>query len=225
MAEKYGTIPKRFTKEWWEYFWDYYKIHTIAAAFIICAVGITIYQTMTAPKYDLNLTYVGDIYLTDEDISTIQEELAEVIPDTDGNNEKNAGITQLVFSENNEDPQYTQAIVTKLQLEFVSDDSMLFIFSEDKARYLFENESLSGAFQPVSQWLAEGNEVGEEMLYTNKGEAYGVAIPGSAISTGGYQKLYAAVRTPRTNDDEEINERVESSIAAANALIGISENN
>ena len=25
MAEKYGDMPKRFTKKWWEYFWDYYN--------------------------------------------------------------------------------------------------------------------------------------------------------------------------------------------------------
>ena len=44
MAEKYGTIPKRFTPEWWEYFWMYYKVHTIAITLVILAVAITVYQ-------------------------------------------------------------------------------------------------------------------------------------------------------------------------------------
>ena len=34
MAEKYGTVPKKFTSAWWEYFWDYYKWHTIATVFV-----------------------------------------------------------------------------------------------------------------------------------------------------------------------------------------------
>ena len=34
MAEKYGVKPKIFTKEWWPYFWKYYKWHTIAILFV-----------------------------------------------------------------------------------------------------------------------------------------------------------------------------------------------
>ena len=139
MAEKYGTIPKRFTKAWWEYFWEYYKIHTIVIAFIIIAVAITVYQVKTTPKYDLNLSYAGEMYLSDEMVSAIQDKLSEVIDDLDRNGEKKTGINQCVFTENDEDLQFTQAMITKLQLEFVTDESMLCDFSEDKAKYLFEN--------------------------------------------------------------------------------------
>lgn len=66
MAEKYGTIPKRFTKDWWSYFWDYYKVHTLVTVGIIAAIIITIIQVRSTPKYDLYVTYVGDMYLTDE---------------------------------------------------------------------------------------------------------------------------------------------------------------
>ena len=50
MAEKYGVVPKRFTREWWDYFWMYYKWHTIAIAFVIIAVTVTIVQKINAPK-------------------------------------------------------------------------------------------------------------------------------------------------------------------------------
>lgn len=219
MAEKYGTIPKRFTKAWWEYFWDYYKIHTIVIALIIIAVAFTVYQVKTTPKYDLNLSYAGEMYLSDEMVSAIQNKLSEVIDDLDGNGEKKVGINQFVFTQNDEDVQFTQAMITKLQLEFVTDESMLFVYSEDKAKFLFENESLTGAFLPVSQWLDEDIDVENKILYSYGGEDYGVALFDSASNPYSYQKLYVAVRTPRTNDDEELNKLMECTITAANTML------
>ena len=32
--EKYGVKPQRFTKAWFEYVWDYYKIHIIDLVFL-----------------------------------------------------------------------------------------------------------------------------------------------------------------------------------------------
>ena len=29
MAEKYGTVPPKYTAKWWQYIWDYYKWHII----------------------------------------------------------------------------------------------------------------------------------------------------------------------------------------------------
>lgn len=216
MAEKYGTIPKRFTKEWFEYFWEYYKIHTIVVLAILFAVGVTVYQVKTTPKYDMTITYVGEAYLDENTVTKITDMLAEVIPDTDNNGEKNININQIVFTENDDNPQYTQAVITKLQLEFVDDESMLFIFSDEKSQYLFDTEALAGAFQPVSQWNT--SEFDKESLYFSKGDPYGVMIDKDFIDYGNY-KLYAAVRTPRTNDDDELNQKVETAKTAANILI------
>ena len=159
------------------------------------------------------------MYLSDEMVSAIQDKLSEVIDDLDRNGEKKTGINQFVFTENDEDVQFTQAMITKLQLEFVTDESMLFVFSEDKAKYLFENESLTGAFLPVSQWLDEDIDVENKILYSYGGEDYGVALFDSASSPYSYQKLYVAVRTPRTKDDEELNKLMECTIAAANTML------
>ena len=32
MAEKYGEIPPRFTRAWWNYFWYYYKWRVVITA-------------------------------------------------------------------------------------------------------------------------------------------------------------------------------------------------
>ena len=64
--EKYGEIPKRFTKKWWEYFWDYYKIHTIATIAIVVAVASTISQCVNKIDYDLSLVTTGLPLLSQE---------------------------------------------------------------------------------------------------------------------------------------------------------------
>ena len=56
--EKYGTVPKRFTKAWWEYFWEYYKLHVIVSVVVISMIGISAHQLLTNPKYDVTVTYV-----------------------------------------------------------------------------------------------------------------------------------------------------------------------
>ena len=41
MAEKYGEVPPKFTKKWWEYFWDYYKWHVIITVVAVLIASVT----------------------------------------------------------------------------------------------------------------------------------------------------------------------------------------
>ena len=59
MAEKYGEVPPKFTKKWWEYFWDYYKWHVIITVVAVLIASVTIVQCATRPKYDMNVVYAG----------------------------------------------------------------------------------------------------------------------------------------------------------------------
>ena len=74
MAEKYGTIPKKFTKECWSYFWGYYKVHTIVTIILVVAVASSIYSKVTAPKYDLTLGYVGNALIDEATEEKIKKE-------------------------------------------------------------------------------------------------------------------------------------------------------
>ena len=87
--EKYGTVPKRFTKLWWEYFWDYYKWHTISVAFVSILILVTAVQCATQVKYDMTITVAGDKYLSEDIQSQLSGELGEVIEDCDENGERN----------------------------------------------------------------------------------------------------------------------------------------
>lgn len=219
MAEKYGTIPKRFTKDWWSYFWDYYKVHTLVAVGIIAAIIITIIQVRSTPKYDLYVTYVGDMYLTDEKQAELSEKLSAQIDDIDGDGKKSVGISQYIFSEDDIEgnPQYFQAIITKVQLTFLNDDSMLFIFNDKNSNYLFQSDNLEGAFSPVSEWT-DTSGIDKDRLFASSGSVYGVQISDSVFDSGINEKLYAAVRTPRSDSDEGGKARAETSRELAKYL-------
>ena len=60
MAEKYGTIPEKFTKAWWAYYWEYYRWYVIVPLVIIIAIGATIYSKVTEEKFDTTLIYAAN---------------------------------------------------------------------------------------------------------------------------------------------------------------------
>lgn len=218
MAEKYGTIPKKFTKEWWEYFWDYYKIHTIAALFIIILAAVTIYQITTSPKYDFNITYSGEIGLDENTQDLISEYLSDITEDIDGNGKKSILFQQLVFADDNTDPQYTAAMITKLQLEFVTNETMLFIFDRSKTNYLFGG-SMEGVFDEVGNWLDDDGE--KDVLYSSDGKAYAVSLKNSTFMkqiNAPADSLYIAIRAG-SDDDEMTLKRRSFAIDAAKMLI------
>ena len=68
MAEKYGEVPPKFTKKWWEYFWDYYKWHVIITVVAVLIASVTIVQCATRPKYDMNVVYAGHMNYSEEEI-------------------------------------------------------------------------------------------------------------------------------------------------------------
>ena len=219
MAEKYGTVPKRFTKDWWAYFWDYYKVHTLVVVGIIAAITITVIQVRNTPKYDLYVTYVGDMYLSDEKQAELTEKLSEQIDDVNGDGKVSVGLNQYIFSENDaqNNPQYFQAIVTKVQLTFLNDESMLFIFNEKNSDYLFRTESLDGAFSRASDW-ADISGIDKDRLFAASGNVYGVALSDSVFDAAIGEKLFAAVRTPRADMDDGGKARTESSVKLAKFL-------
>ncbi len=219
MAEKYGTIPEKFTKEWWEYFWEYYKIHTIVIVAIIVAVAVTVYQSVTAPKYDFFMTYTSMYPIPEENAAALTDKLSEYVVDINDNGEKLPCLYQYVFSNDEIDAQYLSAMISKLQLEFVTDDTMLFIFSEDKAQYFFDSDMMDGAFQPVNNWL--DSRVDDSLLFNSGNNSYAVSLRESKLlkDLGIYREdLYVGVRNYST-DKEENAKKLESAKNIANILV------
>lgn len=180
MAEKYGTVPPKFTKAWWEYFWMYYKWHTIITAFIIIAIGTTVYQNITAPKYDVTLMYAGKNMYNEEAAMKIEQALSPLCDDTDGNGESALLFSQLnIDLENQSEGEYLMAMLTKLQLSIAEDDVYLYIMDKDTALYCMGDDTENAVFAPLSDWLTI--DVTEKETYSIKDIDYGIKLDNCAF--------------------------------------------
>lgn len=174
MAEKYGTIPKRFTKAWWEYFWLYYKWYVIIPALIIIAIASTVYSNITAPKYDVTLTYAGKNVFSESAAKKLTSALSPLCEDIDSNGEKALSFVQLQISNDSVDPQYAMAMNTKLQLAFAEDATYIFILDKENAmRYVGEKDD-DCVYAPLDNWLSA--EISEDDIFSAHGKGYGVNL-------------------------------------------------
>ncbi len=220
MAEKYGEIPKLFTKKWWEYFWDYYKYHAIVVLAVLLIAGVTIYQSATAPQYEFNVSYSADNYLLDESVAVLRNKMSEFVTDSDGDGKDGVYVNQIVFVEGGEDPKVEYTMISRLQLEIIDENTIVYIFDANKAKHLINNESMDGAFLETDEWLT--SNVNDERLYTSDGKAYAVKLNGSkfleecGISS---DNLYIAVRSHYADVDEEMQEKIADAKNIANAIV------
>ncbi len=174
MAEKYGTIPKKFTKEWWEYFWMYYKWHTISIFFAVAVIGFFIHSSITAEKYDLTLTYAGETYYSDETAQMLEDTLSPLCKDIDENGESSIFFSQLDIDFDSQEYDYLTAMLTKLDIAFAGDETYLFILNKDCAERYKGESADSAAFAPLSDWLTA--DISDMNTYLAHGEHYGVDI-------------------------------------------------
>lgn len=213
MAERF-TKPKRFTAKWWRYFWEYYKWYVIVIGCVLLAVIYTAVQIANQPKYLFNVTYAGSAFFSEETVSALEDKLAEGMSD-----EPNDGVllSQLTFDNSDTaDAQYQSAMIYKLQIEFTTDETMLFLFDKEKLSEVTAADSTKDIWLPVSEWA-------QSETPDKEGE-YGVCLKDSKIINdlgidGG--NLYAAVRLnyESSKDDPDAIQRFEYSKAAANKLI------
>ena len=219
MAEKYGEIPKKFTKPWWEYIWDYYKVHILVTTAIILLIISSYYQQKNAEKYDFNVNFIDNEYMLENEFDILKSTINELIDDTDANGVKSTLIQEFPISDTTENAQFTQAILSKLQLQFVTQDTMLYIFDKDTSKYIFNSQDYQEAFMPVDEWLE--TDISNDLQYTYNGVCRAVSLKNSNLlkdSTLLDKDLYVAVRN-FTTDDEKILNTINLSKKVANELI------
>lgn len=196
MAEVYGEKPKKFTKEWWPYFWLYYKWHTVAVLFVMMLVAIGISDCARKEKYDLRLTYLGrtyyDIQLWDETEKLLEED----IKDADGNGEKNIGLTDLVIAEGNEYGEQNYASYLKHDISFSEDLSYVYIYDSKELERALTDGVAAGCYAKASDWL--NTDVPDDKLIYTDGTAYAVSLRDSKVlkkAGVNCEELYVLLRT------------------------------
>lgn len=220
MAEHYGVKPKMFTKEWWPYYWMYYKWYTITAVAIVVFIVMIIYDCVTKEKYDLKITYYGSNAYLSEMWEELDATLEEYIEDIDDNGEKNILMIPLVMSDKSEDMQMSQAAYTQYTMSFTDTLSYLYIYDQAQLDILIDEDIVNGTFLTTDKWL--NSDVSEDsIVYGKNSKPYAISLKDSKIinSVGlNGEDLYVLVKddTKNPKQDEKVRK---NAIIAANELI------
>ncbi len=218
MSEKYGEIPPKFTKDWWSYFWMYYKWHTIGISAAVIAVAGTAVQCAHREKYDLAVTYCAQSYMDPETEEALELELEKYTDDADGNGEVNVMIQQINISNAAGSEEMDYALQVKHDMELSNDYAYLFIYDKTEAEDLIPRESSDSVYADVRDWLPDA---GDRAVVNSSAEVpSAVSLSGSAIldSLGiDSEELYAAVRLNYSEEDYNAASQ-RSAIEAARAL-------
>lgn len=218
--EYYGEKPKKFTKEWWPYFWDYYKWHTIVVVAVIFAIVITVAQVRSQEKYDASLVTAGKILYTDEAKTKLKSNLDKIINDVDDNGTKSVIIEQLAFSLDDEDAQYAGAMQTKFDLKMQTDETFAFVVDKEQLERSFSMTELEGCFAKVDEWLTES--IDETDIYKCDGVGYAVNLKNSKLLKDlgiNGENAYAFLRYNYKTDKPELEKQYENAKMILNELV------
>ena len=220
MAEQFEK-PKKFSKEWFPYFWHYYKIHTISALLILVLGVITVVEFANKIIYDMSINYIATNMIAYETTEKIVQNAEKSIDDTSGDGEKHVSFAQLNFTpEAMQDLNQVTALENKLMSLFASTDEMLFIFDEMMLRDVLSMNATEGIFLPVKQWCTQN--VAEENLFMFGNEAFAVKLTdGGLLNQMGIDAsdMYVAVRMNYEPDNEKLNLMLQNCIKFANVLL------
>ena len=147
--EVYGTKPKRFTKEWWQYFWDYYKIHTISSVLAIFVIISTVSECKKQINYDLQIDVITRNSVSQEALDILSNTAREKISDVTGNGENEVYVSYIDMGIEG-DPQLMEAMHTKMMIETGYTEAFIFFVSKEYADYMSD----TGVFKPASEWTS-----------------------------------------------------------------------
>lgn len=211
--EVYGEKPKKFTSAWFEYVWEYYKMHIIVTLLVIVAVVYTWIAISSATKYDFYLCIAGDKYITDENKEKLKEAFKGQITDINGDGEVNIEIFDYSTSSEVKDIEFENAMKTKLELELQAGDSFLYIVSKNVADDLVANPAAYDFFEEPK------NLSGKE----SDNKYFAKAEESTVLKEAGipYNDLYVGVRefTYSEGDEEDVIKRNDA-IKVAKYILG-----
>ena len=213
--EVYGVKPKKFTKAWWEYFWDYYKWHTVGVAFAALLIGITAVQCATRPSYDLQIDFASQFGVLPEYEENIKNLAAQVIQDADGDGEIEPTVLTFDMRDGGmtANAEYAMAINTKFAVEQAYPEAYVFIVSEKYAKVSEEN----GIMEDSSVWASEIENEGAMVSLAGSAALSQIGIDAAAA------ELFVGVvgLTDEKKADETECRRYENGVRFARYLLGL----
>jgi len=134
--------PKTF-KEKVANFWFQYKVHTIVTVLVVAVLAVCIAQCASRVESDLEIVYFSYNTVLDQQLDGMADYFEKYAQDINGDGKVNVTILNCGYSENNNNYQYRNTMIQKLQAALVANEkALLFITDEESIKY-FDN--ISGA--------------------------------------------------------------------------------
>ena len=220
MAEKYGTIPPKFTKAWFGYVWTYYKWHIIGPLAVIAFIAVTIYQCTHRPQFDVEMIYAGHVVFSQAQVEEIPLGLAKYVDDVNGDGENNVFFQQINFSDDPGMEEMDYNMQMKLDLQFQRGETFLFMYDKAEADMMISRESADMIYVPVNEWA--DTMPSEDKLYMKDGVPYAVSLANNQkVKDAGINTddIYLALRIDYRDEKGEFTAKFENAKKLANALI------
>lgn len=225
MAEKYGEMPKRFTKAWWEHYWYYYKWR---AGFILLAaavVAVSVAQCAMREHYDITMSYVGCNYYYPQNLDKFNKAVAAVVDDADGDGEVKSNVLQMNVAKigsASEGTDYNNSVHAKIAVEFQAGETYLYLINKQEIDRLLARESAEQIFVKTTDIY--NSEIPDDMLVKKGDVPYAVKVEGNKFLEDNAffsEDVYLAVRCVRSTDkdDEKQCRLYDNAIKLANHIV------
>lgn len=219
MAEKYGTVPPRFTRAWWEYFWEYYKWHVIITAVAVLITVVTIVQCATRKEHDFVIVYSGYMHLDDKSKSVLDEAAQMYAVDADGSGEVMTHIVPIEFTNLDGNEDYDFTLQQKFDISLMDDCTFLYIMDDEMAHRYMERKDTLVAFENTDDII---NSADAEILrHTPDNAGFAISLKDSTyLKDNGIkcEKLYLLIRR-NTRGGEKNDKAHEAAVNMARELI------
>lgn len=202
MEQKFYKKYKITSLKFWQNYWEYYKLHTIAVLFVVILTAVGVRSCMNKVDIDLNVMYVGEYLMPMPE--KLEAMLKESVKDVDGDGKVTINISNDAYS-GGKDVEAGVAIFNKIDAELMAGDP--FILMTDEV-YIgrFENTS---ALQPIED-IIEGKDIPEENIKRDSKTGAAIAVDVSNMPIGMEvgaltgKKIYVGIKVlPKDKMDNE----------------------
>ena len=210
--ERYGTIPKRFTKEWWDYFWYYYKWRVIFILIAVIFLAITCTQCAMRIDYDMKISYVGSNYYYEQNLDKFTEAVAPLIDDKNGDGKKYVQVVQMNVADADSSAsgsEYNSAMMSKEAVEIHAGETYMFLMNKQETERILNQDGATRVFEKMTDILS--SEVPRDKLVYKDGEPYAVNLSGSKFleeNSFFSEDVYLLIRSVRPKDTEKKEEQI-----------------
>lgn len=123
---------KRFSPEWWQNLWFFYKWHFIVGLIVVVTVITTVVGALNRVEPDIHILFAGDYVLTEEDTAILKERIESTITDVNGDGKVVAQFVEITLKLDTERIDDTTAPnLQQMQNQFITGKQHILVLDRE----------------------------------------------------------------------------------------------